>query len=282
MKPSFFSSFDREATAKNRQEELMKRGLPQRKTIAGVKNVILVSSGKGGVGKSTVAVNLSIALSSLHQKVSLLDADIFGPSIHLMMNLTESPQLDQQDRMVPLINYGVHCMSMGLLVQSGSAVVWRGPMLISALNKLLFGTSWTDSDYLIVDTPPGTGDIHLSLAQSVLLAGAVLVSTPQRLALEDVSKGADMYRKMKVPLLGLVQNMSSFQCSHCSQTTHLFGQDGARKMAESLEVPLLGDIPLDPLIMSGADSGVPLVISHPESFSAKVYRDIAKTLITAK
>jgi len=244
--------------------------------------VILVSSGKGGVGKSTVAVNLSIALSSLHQKVSLLDADIFGPSIHLMMNLTESPQLDQQDRMVPLINYGVHCMSMGLLVQSGSAVVWRGPMLISALNKLLFGTSWTDSDYLIVDTPPGTGDIHLSLAQSVLLAGAVLVSTPQRLALEDVSKGADMYRKMKVPLLGLVQNMSSFQCSHCSQTTHLFGQDGARKMAESLEVPLLGDIPLDPLIMSGADSGVPLVISHPESFSAKVYRDIAKTLITAK
>ena len=271
-----FSSQKDEAL-KKRREELMKRGLPQRKSIPGVKNVILVSSGKGGVGKSTVAVNLAIALSNLDKtkKVSLLDADIFGPSIPIMMNLAESPLLDDHDKMIPLTNYGVHCMSMGLLVKPESAVVWRGPMVMGALNKLLFSTNWADTDYLIVDTPPGTGDIHLSLAQTVTLSGAVLVSTPQRVALADVRKGADMYSKMQVEVLGLVQNMSSFVCGHCGETTHMFGQDGARRMAESLGVPLLGDIPLDPNIMTGADSGVPVMVSHPHSVAARAYLDIA-------
>ena len=279
-----FCTSSKEELLKKRQEELMKRSLPKKKPITGVKNVILVSSGKGGVGKSTVAVNLSLAISNLPQspKVCLLDADIFGPSIPIMMNINDiKPLVDDNDNMLPVYNYGVGCMSMGSLVQSDSAVVWRGPMVMSALNKLLFGTSWGgDTDYLVIDTPPGTGDIHLSLAQTVTLGGAVVVTTPQRVAMADVRKGVDMYNKMGVPILGLVQNMATYTCTNCGHINHVFGQDGARKMAESLDISLLGDIPLDPNIVTSGDSGQPIVMSHPKSQAALVYHQIAEKIVS--
>ena len=190
----------------------MRRGLPQRKTIEGVQHVILVSSGKGGVGKSTVAVNLSVAISRLSPsyKVSLLDADIFGPSVPIMMNISEPPLLDERDKMVPVQNYGVGCMSMGLLMNSSSAAVWRGPMVMGALNRLIFQTDWAGTDYLVVDLPPGTGDVHLSLSQTVAVSGALVVTTPQRVAMADVRKGVDMFNKVQIPVLGVIQNMSGY------------------------------------------------------------------------
>ena len=262
----------------------MKRGLPKKKPLEGVKNVILVSSGKGGVGKSTVAVNLAMAIASLPPafRVSLLDADIFGPSIPIMMNVTESPLLDDSDKMLPVTNYGVGCMSMGLLVKDEQAVVWRGPMVMGALNKMLFGTNWGHTDYLIVDTPPGTGDIHLSLSQSVEVGGAVVVSTPQAVARADVRKGVDMYNKTGVRVLGLVQNMSSFVCGSCGAKTHVFGEDGARIMAENLGISLLGDIPMDPALVTSGDSGVPVLISHPDSQVSETYKDIANKICNQK
>ena len=269
---------------KRRQEELMKRGLPKKKPLDGVKNVILISSGKGGVGKSTVAVNLALAIARQPQafKVSILDTDIFGPSVPIMMNVNESPLLGENDKMLPVTNYGVGCMSMGLLVKEEQAVVWRGPMVMGALNKMLFGTDWGDTDYLIVDTPPGTGDIHLSLSQTIGVSGAVVVSTPQAVARADVRKGVDMYNKMGVRVLGLVQNMSSFLCTNCSHKTHMFGEDGARLMAEELGIRLLGDIPMDPLLVTSGDSGVPVLVSHPESSVAKVYKDFANKICSQK
>jgi len=278
MGTSRFASSSSKELLKKRQEELMKRGLPKRKQIEGVKNVLLVSSGKGGVGKSTVAVNLALAISNLNHRVCLLDADIYGPSIPIMMNLSESPILDIQDKMIPLQNYGVGVMSMGNLVSSESAVVWRGPMVMGALNKLIFSTNWGDTDYLVIDTPPGTGDIHLSLTQTVSISGALVVTTPQLVARADVRKGVDMFNKLGVPVLGMVQNMSSFTCGNCGHINQLFGHDETLKMAESLNIDMLGDVPLDPQIAHSCDSGVPLVISHPNSQAAKVYGEIAEKI----
>lgn len=260
----------------------MKRGLPKRKTIEGVDNVILVSSGKGGVGKSTVAVNLSVALSRLSPsyRVSLLDADIFGPSIPIMMNISEAPLLDDNNKMLPVQNHGVGCMSMGLLMDSSSAAVWRGPMVMGALDKLLFHTNWAGTDFLVVDLPPGTGDVHLSLSQTVQVAGAVVVTTPQKVAMADVMKGVDMFNKVNVPVLGLIENMSGFVCSKCQETNYIFGVEGAQQLGASLNVPVLGKIPLDPAITSSGDSGRPLVISHPQSKSAQIYLDIAQSIVS--
>jgi len=265
---------------KKRQEELMRRGLPKKKRIEGVKHVVLVSSGKGGVGKSTTAVNLSLALSKLASspKISLLDADIFGPSIPTMMNISELPFTDENKRMIPILNYGISCMSMGLLVDPKAAVVWRGPMLMGALDKLVHGTNWSGTDILIVDLPPGTGDIHLSLSQTVEVSGAVVVSTPQKVALADARKGVDMFQKVGIPVLGLLQNMSTFICGNCSEKTQIFGSDGVKAMSEELQVDLLGDVPLDPALMSSSDSGKPIVISNPDSVVTKIYSDIAKKI----
>jgi len=281
FKPSFSVQSSKEELLKKRQAELMARGLPKRKVIEGVQHVILVASGKGGVGKSTTAVNLSIALSKISSssRVSLLDADIFGPSIPTMMNISEQPLLDSKDKMVPVMNYGIGCMSMGLLVDPNSAVVWRGPMVMGALDKMVHGTNWSGTDILVVDLPPGTGDIHLSLSQTVHVSGAVVVSTPQKVALADSRKGVDMFKKVNIPVLGMVQNMSSFICGSCGEKTHVFGCDGAHKMAVELGVPLLGDVPLDPVLMSSSDSGKPMVISHPESDVAKTYQDIARQIV---
>jgi len=271
----------KEEAMKKRQEELMKRGLPKRKTIEGVKHVVLVSSGKGGVGKSTTAVNLSLALSKLSTspKVSLLDADIFGPSIPTMMNISELPLLDSKDKMLPVMNYGVGCMSMGLLVDPSSAVVWRGPMVMGALDKMVHGTNWSGTDVLVVDLPPGTGDVHLSISQTVEISGAVVVSTPQKVALADARKGVDMFRKVGIPVLGVVQNMSSFICGNCGEKTHVFGRDGAQRMAQELNVQLLGDVPLDPSLMESSDSGKPIVITHPQSEVARTYQNIAQKVM---
>jgi len=266
---------------KKRQEALMKRGLPKRKVIEGVGNVVVVASGKGGVGKSTTAVNLALALAAApsRPKVGLLDADIFGPSLPVMLGVDEQPLLDERDKMVPLQSLGLSCMSMGLLVDPKAAVVWRGPMVMGALDKLVHGTAWEGTDVLVVDTPPGTGDIHLSLAQTVDLAGSVIISTPQKVALADARKGIDMYRKMEVPVLGLVQNMASFLCPSCGAQTHVFGCEGASKLATEEGIPLLGSIPLDPALMAGSDSGQPLVISNPESVVSQMYTEIAQKLL---
>jgi len=232
------------------------------------------------VESNTRVTNLALALaqSPAKNKVGLLDTDVFGPSIPDMMAVSELPLLDSNNKMLPVQNYGVGCMSMGLLVDPQAALVWRGPMVMGALEKLVHGTNWSDTDILVVDTPPGTGDIHLSLSQTVEIAGAIIVSTPQKVALSDARKGVDMYRKVGIPVLGMVQNMSSFVCGSCSSVTHLFGENGVKDMAQELDVSLLGSIPLDPALMASCDSGQPIVISHPESIATAVFKDIAEKI----
>ncbi|KAK7082417.1 hypothetical protein SK128_004944 [Halocaridina rubra] len=263
------------------QRELMKKGLPKRSHIPGVENVIVVASGKGGVGKSTTAVNLALALSEMASpnSVGLLDMDVFGPSIPRMMNLTGAPELDKNDNMIPLSNYGIRCMSMGFLVEEKSAIVWRGPMVMSAVQRLLLRTAWGKLSYLVLDMPPGTGDTQLSISQLISVTGAVIVSTPQDIALLDARRGAEMFRKVQTPVLGIVQNMSIFSCSKCGHQEHIFGQDGVRALAKELGVEVLGDVPLDIRIRQGADDGQPLLVAHPDSIQCSSYRSIAKRLI---
>ncbi|TRY76207.1 hypothetical protein TCAL_05680 [Tigriopus californicus] len=263
---------------KRHQQELMAKSLPKKKALPGVKHVVLVASGKGGVGKSTTAVNLALAMTRMGPSlnVGLLDADIYGPSIPLMMNLEGRPDVSSNKKMVPLTNYGVKCMSMGFLVEPGQAVVWRGPMVMGATEKMIFQTDWQPLDYLVIDLPPGTGDIHLSIAQSLEVSGAVVVSTPQRVALADAQKGVTMFDKVNIPMLGLVENMNAFVCGGCGEVSHVFGHDGVTSLAHELQVPLLGSVPLDPRVMRACDEGKPLVISHPESLPAKTYLDIAQ------
>ncbi|TWW72418.1 Iron-sulfur protein NUBPL [Takifugu flavidus] len=224
-----------------RQKQHMAKGLPKQKPIAGVKQVIVVASGKGGVGKSTTAVNLALGLlaNDPAKSVGLLDVDVFGPSIPKLMNLKGNPELSDNNLMIPLTNYGVPCMSMGFLVEEAAPIVWRGLMVMSAIEKLLRQVEWGPLDYLVVDMPPGTGDVQLSISQNIPVSGAVIVSTPQDLALLDARRGAEMFRKVNVPVLGLVQNMSVFQCPNCQHQTHIFGSEGARKLADSLGVQVL-------------------------------------------
>ncbi|XP_032480083.1 iron-sulfur protein NUBPL isoform X1 [Phocoena sinus] len=243
-------------TLKQRRTQIMSRGLPKQKPIDGVKQVIVVASGKGGVGKSTTAVNLALALSandsekwgvrawscpsSWSKAVGLLDVDVYGPSIPKMMNLKGDPELSQSNLMRPLMNYGIACMSMGFLIEETAPIVWRGLMVMSAIEKLLRQVDWGQLDYLVVDMPPGTGDVQLSVSQNIPISGAVIISTPQDIALMDAHKGAEMFRKVHVPVLGLVQNMSVFQCPKCKHKTHIFGADGARRLARTLDLDILG------------------------------------------
>uniref|UniRef100_A0A3B5KSW3 Iron-sulfur cluster transfer protein NUBPL n=1 Tax=Xiphophorus couchianus TaxID=32473 RepID=A0A3B5KSW3_9TELE len=251
----------------DRQKQQMARGLPKQKPIRDVKQVIVVASGKGGVGKSTTAVNLALGLMAIDKSksVGLLDADIYGPSVPKLMNLKGNPELNDDNRMIPLINYGVPCMSMGFLVQDASPVVWRGLMVMSAIERLLRQVEWGSLDYLVVDMPPGTGDVQLSITQNIPIAGAVIVSTPQDVALLDARRGAEMFRKLNVPVLGLVQNMSVFQCPNCHHHTHIFGSNGAKQLAETISVKFLGDVPLHLNIREMSDKGQPIVISSPDS-----------------
>ncbi len=251
---------------------------PAREMVPGVKHIVAVASGKGGVGKSTVAANLTLALAAAGHKVGILDADIYGPSQPRMMGLSGRPQSPDGKRLDPMENYGIKVMSMGFLVPEDTAMIWRGPMVMSALQQLLRDVNWGELDVLIVDMPPGTGDAQLTMAQEVPLAGAVIVSTPQDIALLDARKGINMFEKVEVPVLGIIENMSYFSCPHCGERTDIFSHGGARAEAEKFKVDFLGEVPLDILIRQTSDEGRPIVVSNPDSEHSKVFREIAERL----
>lgn len=244
--------------------------------IPQVKHVILVGAGKGGVGKSTVALNLAVALQQEGAKVGLLDTDFYGPSVPLMTGLDRKPTSKDGRTLEPLEAHGLKVMSIGFLVDPDQAMVWRGPMLHSAVTQLLRDVNWGALDYLVLDLPPGTGDVPLSLSQLVKASGIVLVSTPQDVALADVVKAKTMFDRVSIPILGLVENMSSFACPHCSGTTSIFSEGGGRKAAEAMGIPLLGEIPLDLAIRVGGDKGVPVTVEHPDSAQARAFREMAR------
>jgi ATP-binding protein involved in chromosome partitioning len=241
-----------------------------------VKNIIAVASGKGGVGKSTTAVNLALALSAEGARVGLLDADIYGPSQPMMMGISARPESDDGKTMEPLENFGVQVMSIGFLIDPDEAMIWRGPMATQALEQLLRQTNWKDLDYLIVDLPPGTGDIQLTLSQRVPMTGAVIVTTPQDIALLDAKKGIKMFEKVNVPILGIVENMAVHVCSQCGHIEHIFGADGGRKMAADYGMTYLGALPLDMQIRLQADRGQPTVVADPEGKNAGLYKALAR------
>ncbi len=248
--------------------------------IPGVKHVIAVSSGKGGVGKSTVASNLACALALTGAKVGLMDADLYGPNIPMMMGSSTGPE-QKDGKIVPVENYGVKLISMAYLVPEEAPLVWRGPMVHQYLQAFFRDVLWGDLDYLLLDLPPGTGDVQLSISQMVPLAGAITVTTPQEVALYDVRKGMAMFQKVNVPLLGIVENMSSFVCGHCGERTDIFSHGGGERAAEKLGIPFLGRIPIDPAIRDGGDSGHPIVVGNPASPQAAAFRDIAQKIIVA-
>jgi ATP-binding protein involved in chromosome partitioning len=240
-----------------------------------VKSIIAVASGKGGVGKSTTAVNLALALAAKGLKVGVLDADIYGPSIPRMLGISGQPGSSDGQTINPMRNHGIECMSMGFLVEEETPVIWRGPMVMSALEQMMRDVAWSDLDVMVVDMPPGTGDAQLTMAQRVPLTGSVIVSTPQDIALADARKGINMFRKTNVPVFGIVENMSHFTCPHCGERTDIFSHGGARAEAGVLGVDCLGELPLDVAIRETSDSGNPIVVSDPGSALAKAYLDIA-------
>jgi ATP-binding protein involved in chromosome partitioning len=248
------------------------------KVMPNVKNIVAVSSGKGGVGKSTVAVNLALALAAEGARVGMLDADIYGPSQPTMLGISGKPEIiEGPPRMLaPMENHGIQAASIGFLIDPDQPMVWRGPMVTQALQQLLTQTAWSDLDYLIVDMPPGTGDIQLTLAQQVPVTGAVIVTTPQDIALADAIKGLKMFEKVEVPILGIVENMAVHVCSNCGHAEHIFGAGGAQKMAEQHGVEILGALPLDIRIREQADSGRPTVVAEPDSDIATTYKAIAR------
>lgn len=246
--------------------------------VPGVKNIIAIASGKGGVGKSTTAVNLALALKAEGASVGILDADIYGPSQPRMLGASGRPELlVEEKRMLPKIAHGLQSMSIGYLVNEEEAMIWRGPMVTSALNQLLTETKWSDVDYLIIDLPPGTGDIQLSMSQKIPVSGAVIVTTPQDIALLDARKGLEMFKKVNVPVLGVVENMSVHICSNCGHPEHIFGEGGGDELAKETGVDLLGSLPLDIGIRSEADSGTPTVAADPDGPITALYANIART-----
>jgi ATP-binding protein involved in chromosome partitioning len=252
----------------------VQRGVP---LLPQVKNIIAVASGKGGVGKSTTAVNLALALAAEGASVGILDADIYGPSLPMMMGLSgQRPETQDGKTMEPLENHGVQVISMGFLVEADNAMIWRGPMATQALDQLLRQTHWRELDYLLVDMPPGTGDIALTLSQRVPLTGAVVVTTPQDIALLDAKRGIKMFEKVGVPILGLVENMAVHVCSQCGHSEHIFGADGGKKMAEQLAIDHLGAMPLSMRIREQADAGAPSVVSDPQGDIALLYKHMAR------
>jgi ATP-binding protein involved in chromosome partitioning len=243
--------------------------------IPGVQAIIAIASGKGGVGKSTTAVNLALALRELGLKVGILDADIYGPSMPKLLAIRERPQAIGGNRLRPIERFGMPVMSIGFLIEEETPMIWRGPMVMSALTQMLHEVEWGALDVMVVDMPPGTGDAQLTMAQQVPLKGAVIVSTPQDLALIDARRGIAMFRRVNVPVLGIVENMSTFVCPQCGTRSDIFGHGGARREAERLGVPFLGEVPLDIVIREKSDSGSPVVATAPDSDHAKYYRDIA-------
>ena len=243
--------------------------------IPGVQAIIAVASGKGGVGKSTVAVNLALGLKRLGKKVGVLDADIYGPSLPRMLGITGKPRVNDEKKLLPMEKYGLRCMSIGFLIEEDRATVWRGPMVAGALQQMLTDVAWGDLDVLVVDMPPGTGDAQLTMAQRVPLAGAVIVSTPQDIALIDARRGLAMFRRVEVPVFGIVENMSYFICPHCGEASEIFGHGGARETAAQLGTDFLGEIPLHIAIRETSDGGAPIVESQPDSEQAQAFMDVA-------
>jgi ATP-binding protein involved in chromosome partitioning len=246
------------------------------KLLPGVKNVIAVASGKGGVGKSTTAANLALALAAEGAVVGMLDADIYGPSQPTMLGITGRPTTTDGKTMEPMQGHGIQASSIGFLIDTDTPMVWRGPMVTQALEQLLRDTRWRDLDYLIVDMPPGTGDIHLTLSQRIPVTGAVIVTTPQDIALLDARKGLKMFEKVGIPIIGIVENMALHTCSRCGHTEHIFGEGGGQRMATEYGVEYLGGLPLDIRIREQADSGRPTVVAEPDSDIAGIYRQIAR------
>jgi ATP-binding protein involved in chromosome partitioning len=252
---------------------------PPKLPIAGVKNLIAVGSGKGGVGKTTVAVNLAISLATSGYKTGLLDADVYGPNVPLMMGTNQTPQAIGE-RIQPLENYGVKLMSMGFLSPGDKPLVWRGPMLHSVIQQFLRGVDWGELDYLVIDLPPGTGDVQLSLIQTAPVTGAIVVTTPSDVSLEDARKAVHMFEQVKVPILGMVENMSYLQCPHCDERIDVFSTGGGRRTAKDMDVYFLGALPLDPHVRIGGDTGQPIATFGPEDKRAKGYYDIAELVVS--
>ncbi|XP_053600819.1 iron-sulfur cluster transfer protein NUBPL isoform X2 [Plodia interpunctella] len=256
--------------------KIMGRGLPEKKPLPGVKNIILVASGKGGVGKTTTAVNLACAMKVIEpdKEIGLLDADVFGPSVPLMMNISGEPMLNDDNLIEPILNYGVKCMSMGLLVSGENAVVWRGLMVMQALERLTRHVAWGPLHCLLVDTPPGTGDTHLSLAQNLPIDGAIVVTTPQSAALQVTKRGVNMFEKLKVPIIGMVENMSHAVCTNCGTVNHIFGSD-TKQSAQDMGLEIIESFEVDQNMSDCINSGKPAIYALPDSIHAEKYRQLA-------
>lgn len=250
-------------------------GLPDRQPIPGVKNTIAVASGKGGVGKSTVAVNLAVALAQEGAAVGLLDADVYGPSIPIMIGAEQEPGL-ADNKIIPGRAYGIAVMSVGYILDQEKALIWRGPLVSQLIRQFLSDVRWGELDYLVIDLPPGTGDVQLTLVQTIPLSGAIIVTTPQDVALADAVKGLQMFREVKTPVLGIIENMSYFVCPHCGEVAEIFGSGGGERVANRYGVHLLGQIPIDPAVREGGDSGVPVVVGKPDSATARAFREAAQ------
>ena len=245
--------------------------------IPEVEHVVAVASGKGGVGKSTVSANLAARLAQLGYRVGLLDADIYGPSMPMMFGISERPVVEGQ-RIIPFERHGVKLMSLGFILDVDTPVIWRGPMVVKAIEQLLGDVEWGPLDYLVVDLPPGTGDAQLTISQKVPISGAVIVTTPQDIALIDARKGLAMFRKVEVPVLGIIENMAGFACPHCGEVTHIFKQGGGERTAGVLDCPFLGSVPLDPAVVEGGDAGTPIVVSQPEGAHAEAFGKLAEAV----
>ncbi|MFA9561215.1 MAG: Mrp/NBP35 family ATP-binding protein [Nitrospirota bacterium] len=252
---------------------------PEENLLPGVKHIIAVSSGKGGVGKSTVTVNMAVALKQEGYAVGIMDADIYGPNIPMMIGVTKEP-IKEGDKITPAEGQGVKVISMGFFVPEDTPVVWRGPMVHGAIQQFFRDVVWGELDYLLIDLPPGTGDVPLTLSQLVPLTGAITVTTPQEVALSDVRKGMTMFKKVNVPLLGVVENMSYFVCGHCGERTEIFSFGGGEQAAKKFDVPFLGRIPLDPAIREGGDQGSPIVVKNPDSPQTQAFLQIVRTLVS--
>jgi ATP-binding protein involved in chromosome partitioning len=251
------------------------RGGFGRQAVPGIRNIIAVGAGKGGVGKSTTAVNLALALHRKGARVGLMDADVYGPNTPQMLGIEGGPDVGEDKKMVPPEGFGIKVISMGMLVPADQPIIWRGPMLHGAVQQFMRDVAWGELDYLVVDLPPGTGDVSLSMAQSVPVAGAVVVTTPQGVSVADVRKAVAMFRQLNIPVLGVVENMSYFVCGHCQERTEIFGHGGGARMAEDLGIPFLGEVPIDTRVRSGGDEGQPIVVAAPESPAGSAFIDIA-------
>jgi ATP-binding protein involved in chromosome partitioning len=246
--------------------------------IQGIKSIIAIASGKGGVGKSTVSTNLAIALSQQGLKTGLMDSDIYGPSIHIMMGVEERPLVNETQKIIPIDKFGIKLMSMGFLIDDDAPLIWRGPMVMKAVEQFLRDVVWGELDVLVIDLPPGTGDAQLTLVQKTPLSGAIIITTPQEVALVDARRGLKMFQKVGTPVLGIIENMSYFACPDCGKKTAIFGSEGGARSSRELNVTLLGQIPIEANITESGDSGKPVVVNHPEGETAKAFKEIAKKI----